>query len=61
MKTTDKIKKRADELLAQMTLKEKLQIIIETIAQYYRTTPEKIKELNPEMKKLKKGLKIRVR
>lgn len=30
MKTTDKIKKRADELLAQMTLKEKLQIIIET-------------------------------
>lgn len=34
---------------------------IETIAQYYRTTPEKIKELNPEMKKLKKGLKIRVR
>ena len=30
MKTTDKIKKRADELLSQMTLKEKLQIIIET-------------------------------
>lgn len=30
MKTTDKIKKRADELLAQMTLNEKLQIIIET-------------------------------
>ncbi len=30
MKTTDKIKKRADELLYQMTLKEKLQIIIET-------------------------------
>ncbi len=30
MKTTEKIKKRANELLAQMTLKEKLQIIIET-------------------------------
>ncbi len=30
MKTTDKIKECADELLAQMTLKEKLQIIIET-------------------------------
>ncbi|MCQ2479142.1 MAG: glycoside hydrolase family 3 C-terminal domain-containing protein [Clostridia bacterium] len=30
MKTTEKIKKRADELLSQMTLKEKLQIIIET-------------------------------
>ena len=30
MKTTEKIKERADELIAQMTLKEKLQIIIET-------------------------------
>ena len=30
MKTTEIIKKRADELIAQMTLKEKLQIIIET-------------------------------
>lgn len=30
MKTTDKIRKRADELIAQMTVKEKLQIIIDT-------------------------------
>ncbi len=30
MKTTEKIKKRADELVAQMTLKEKLNVIIET-------------------------------
>lgn len=30
MKTTDEIKKRADELVAQMTVREKLQIIIDT-------------------------------
>lgn len=30
MKTTDKIRKKADELVAQMTVKEKLQIIIDT-------------------------------
>ncbi|MCQ2485356.1 MAG: glycoside hydrolase family 3 C-terminal domain-containing protein [Clostridia bacterium] len=30
MKTTDEIKKRASELVAQMTIKEKLQIIIDT-------------------------------
>lgn len=34
---------------------------LESIAEYYRTTADKIKELNPNMTKLKKGLRIRVR
>lgn len=34
---------------------------LETVAQYYRTTPEKIRELNPDIKKIKKGTRLRVR
>lgn len=34
---------------------------LEKIATLYNTTPDKIKELNPDLKKLKQGMRIRVR